>query len=455
MQIQRIDLLQKDMPKKWYNIQADLPKPLDPPLGPDGKPVTPDQLSAIFPMSLIEQEVSTQRWIDIPEPVLDAYARWRPSPVFRALALEKALGTPAKIYYKYEGCSPAGSHKPNTSIPQAYYNKISGVNRLTTETGAGQWGSALAFAGALFGVTVRVFMVKASYDMKPSRKQIMAVWGAECFASPSKETAFGRSVLAKDPGNPGSLGLAISEAVEEAAGRKDTNYALGSVLNHVMLHQTVIGLEAKEQLASVGAYPDVVIACIGGGSNFAGLSFPFAADKITQKKNVKIIAVEPKACPSVTKGEYTYDFGDTAGMTPLMKMYTLGHSFMPPSIHAGGLRYHGMSPLVSALVNQGFVEARSYFQKEIFDAALMFARTEGLVAAPETTHAIKAAIDEALLAKQEGKEKTILFNFSGHGFFDLSSYQLFLDGKLEDYDYPEEAVHTALEALKDLPIGRK
>ncbi|MEJ5284921.1 MAG: TrpB-like pyridoxal phosphate-dependent enzyme [Brevinematia bacterium] len=447
MEIQKIDLLQKDMPKKWYNIQADLPVPLDPPLGPDGKPLNPSAMEAIFPKALIEQEMSTQRWIDIPEEVLDVYARWRPTPIFRAIHLEKLLGTPARIYYKYEGASPAGSHKPNTSIPQAYYNKKEGITRLTTETGAGQWGSALALAGALFGVNVRVYMVKASFNMKPARKQIMATWGAECIASPSNLTEFGKKVLAEDPDNPGSLGIAISEAVEEAASRKDTNYALGSVLNHVMLHQTIIGLEAKKQMESVGVYPDVVIGCIGGGSNFAGMSFPFLMDKIQENKNIKVIAVEPKACPTVTKGAYAYDYGDTAGMTPILKMFTLGHTFMPPSIHAGGLRYHGMAPLVSAVVKQGLVEARAYYQKEVFEAGLLFARTEGVVPAPETTHAIKAAIDEAIKAKEEGKAKTILVNFSGHGFFDLSSYQLYLDGKLEDYEYHDDEVKKALEKL--------
>ncbi len=447
MEIQKIDLLQKDMPTKWYNIQADLPVPLDPPLGPDGKPLNPSAMEAIFPKALIEQEMSTQRWIDIPEEVLDVYARWRPTPIFRAIHLEKLLGTPAKIYYKYEGASPAGSHKPNTSIPQAYYNKKEGITRLTTETGAGQWGSALALAGALFGVNIRVYMVKASFNMKPARKQIMATWGAECIASPSNLTEFGRKVLAEDPDNPGSLGIAISEAVEEAASRKDTNYALGSVLNHVMLHQTIIGLEAKKQMEYVGAYPDVVIGCIGGGSNFAGMSFPFLMDKIQENKNIKVIAVEPKACPTVTKGAYAYDYGDTAGMTPILKMFTLGHTFMPPSIHAGGLRYHGMAPLVSAVVKQGLVEARAYYQKEVFEAGLLFARTEGVVPAPETTHAIKAAIDEAIKAKEEGKAKTILVNFSGHGFFDLSSYQLYLDGKLEDYEYHDDEVKKALEKL--------
>jgi len=449
MEIQKIDLIQKDMPREWYNIQADLPVPLDPPLGPDGKPITPDKLEVIFPKALIEQEVSTERWIKIPEEVLDVYCRYRPSPIFRAVHLEKVLGTPAKIYYKYEGVSPAGSHKPNTSIAQAYYNKKEGIKRLTTETGAGQWGSALALAGSLFGIGVRIYMVKASYNIKPARKQLMAVWGAECFASPSNETEFGRKLLAENPDNPGSLGIAISEAVEEAVSRKDTNYSLGSVLNHVLLHQTIIGLEAKKQLASVNEYPDVVIGCIGGGSNFAGIAFPFIMDMIHENKKVKIIAAEPKACPSVTKGVYEYDFGDTAGMTPLLKMFTLGHSFMPPSIHAGGLRYHGMAPLVSAVVKQGFAEARAYHQTEVFEAGLLFARTEGIVPAPETTHAIKATIEEAVKAKKEGKQKTILFNFSGHGFFDLSSYQMYLDGKLQDYEYPAEEVK---KALKELPL---
>ena len=452
MEIQKIDLAQKDIPTSWYNIQADLPKPLDPPLAPDGSIITPEQMHRIFPMGLLEQEMSSERWIKIPEEVLDVYCRWRPSPLIRAIHLEKALGTPAKIFYKYEGISPAGSHKPNTSIPQAYYNKKEGVKRLTTETGAGQWGSALALAGSLFGIEVRVFMVKASFNMKPARKQIMNVWGAECIASPSNKTDYGRNLLARDPENPGSLGIAISEAVEEAAGRDDTNYSLGSVLNHVLLHQTIIGLEAKKQLEYINAYPDVVIGCIGGGSNFGGISFPFVMDKIQNNKNVKIVASEPKACPSVTKGAYEYDYGDTAGMAPIVKMYTLGHSFMPPSIHAGGLRYHGMAPLVSALVNQGFAEARAYHQNEVFEAGVLFARTEGIVPAPETNHAIKAVIEEALNAKKEGKEKTILFNFSGHGFFDLTSYQLYLENKLEDYEYPEDDVK---KALKDLPFKNK
>ncbi len=451
MEIQKIDLLQKDMPRKWYNIQADLPKPLDPPVGPDGNPIGPEALAAIFPMKLIEQEVSQDRWHDIPEPVLDAYARWRPTPIFRAIHLEKALNTPAKIYYKYEGASPAGSHKPNTSIAQAYYNMEAGIKRITTETGAGQWGSALSFAGALFGLEIRVYMVRVSYDMKPYRKFLMSTWGAECIPSPSNMTEYGKKVLAQDPNNPGSLGIAISEAVEEAASRKDTNYSLGSVLNHVLMHQTIIGLESKIQMGYVNDYPDVVIGCVGGGSNFAGLAFPFVQDKITEGKKTSVIAVEPKACPTITKGEYEYDFGDTAGMTPILKMFTLGHNFMPPSIHAGGLRYHGMAPLVSALVNQGFVEGRSYHQIECFDAALLFARTEGIVAAPETSHAIKAAVDEALKAKEEGKEKTILFNFSGHGFFDMASYDLYLRKQLTDYDYPESKIK---EALKELPLRK-
>jgi len=447
MEIQKIDLSQKDMPKQWYNIQADLPVPLDPPLGPDGKPLNPSAMEVIFPKTLIEQEISTQRWIDIPEEVLDVYARWRPTPIFRAIHLEKVLNTPAKIYYKYEGLSPAGSHKPNTSIPQAYYNKKEGIKRLTTETGAGQWGSALALAGALFGLQVRIYMVKASYQQKPARKQLMAAWGAECIPSPSNLTEFGKKILAEDPDNPGSLGIAISEAVEEAASRKDTNYSLGSVLNHVLLHQTIIGLEAKKQMESINTYPDIVIGCIGGGSNFAGLSFPYIMDMIQKNKKLKVIAVEPKACPSVTKGIYAYDYGDTAGMTPILKMFTLGHTFMPPAIHAGGLRYHGMAPLVSALVKQNFIEARAYYQKEVFEAGVLFARTEGVVPAPETNHAIKAAIDEAIKAREEGKEKVILFNFSGHGFFDLFSYQLYLDGKLEDYEYHDEDVKKALEKL--------
>lgn len=452
MEIQKIDLMQKDMPRKWYNIQADLPKPLDPPVGPDGKPISPDALTAIFPKALIEQEMSTERWIDIPEEVLDVYARWRPTPVFRAIHLEQYLKTPAKIYYKYEGASPAGSHKPNTAIAQAYYNKKEGVTRLTTETGAGQWGSALSLAGDLFGVQVRVYMVKSSYNMKPARRQLMATWGAECIASPSNLTEFGRKILAEDPSNPGSLGIAISEAVEEAANRNDTNYALGSVLNHVLLHQTIIGLEAKAQLASVNAYPDVVIGCVGGGSNFGGIAFPFLHDVIREGKKIKVIAVEPKACPTLTKGLYTYDYGDTAGMTPIMKMHTLGHTFMPPTIHAGGLRYHGMAPLVSAVLNEGLIEARAYYQKEVFEAGVLFARTEGMVPAPETTHAIKAAIDEAIRAREEATPRTILFNFSGHGFFDMSSYQLYFEGSMEDYEHPDKAIQ---EALHHLPLQAK
>lgn len=452
MEIQKIDLMQKDMPRQWYNLQADLPKPIDPPLGRDGKPLSPDLLATLFPRSLIEQEVSTQRWIDIPEEILDVYARWRPTPIFRAIHLEKHLRTPAQIYYKYEGTSPAGSHKPNTAIAQAYYNKKEGITRLTTETGAGQWGSSLSLAGALFGIQVRVYMVKSSYNMKPARRQLMTTWGAECIASPSNLTEFGRKILAEDPSNPGSLGIAISEAVEEAANREDTNYALGSVLNHVLLHQTIIGLEAKAQLASAHVYPDVVIGCVGGGSNFGGIAFPFLHDVLRENKKVKVIAVEPKACPTLTKGPYTYDYGDTAGMTPLMKMHTLGHTFMPPTIHAGGLRYHGMAPLVSATLEQGLIEARSYYQKEVFDAGVLFARIEGLVPAPETTHAIKAVIDEAILAREEATPRVILFNFSGHGFFDLSSYQIYFDGAMENYEYPDEAIQ---EALQHLPLQEK
>ncbi len=449
MDKRKIDLPQSEMPRQWYNIIPDLPAPLEPPLDPQtGKPLSPDALSVIFPDALIEQEMSNQRWIDIPEEVLEAYARWRPTPIFRAKALEEYLGTPAKIYYKYEGASPAGSHKPNTAIAQAYYNKKEGIKRLTTETGAGQWGSALSLAGALFGLQITVFMVKISYEQKPFRKMLMHVWGAEVFASPSEQTEYGRKVLAKDPNNPGSLGIAISEAVEMAVKDKETNYSLGSVLNHVLMHQTIIGLEAKKQFEKEGIYPDVVIGCIGGGSNFAGASFPFVMDKLSgKKKDLDVIAVEPKACPTVTKGAYDYDFGDTAGMTPLLKMYTLGHSFVPPPIHAGGLRYHGMAPLVSLLNREGVIRTISYHQNEVYEAGVLFSRTEGIVPAPETNHAIKAAIDEALKAKEEGKEKVIFFNFSGHGFFDLTGYEAYMAGKLEDYELPDEKVQKGVAQL--------
>ena len=443
----KIVLSDKEIPTKWYNIVADMPNKPKPPLHPGTKqPVGPDDLKPIFPMDLILQEVSTERWIDIPEEVLDIYSLWRPSPMFRAHRLEKALGTPAKIYYKYEGVSPAGSHKPNTSIPQAYYNKKAGIKRIATETGAGQWGSSMALAGKLFGLDVTVYMVKVSYGQKPYRRIMMETWGATVHASPSKVTNAGRKFLELDPDNQGSLGIAISEAVEDAATHNDTNYALGSVLNHVCMHQTVIGLEAKKQMEIAGDYPDVVIGCCGGGSNLAGISFPFIHDKIGGKK-VRVIAVEPASCPTLTKGEFRYDFGDVAGMTPLMTMYTLGHDFMPPGIHAGGLRYHGDSPLVSQLYHDKLIEARAYTQIPVFEAAMQFANTEAIIPAPESAHAIRAAIDEALLAKEEGKQKTILFNLSGHGYFDLQAYADYHDGKLQDYEYPAAKIKEALAKL--------
>jgi tryptophan synthase beta chain len=443
----KILLDESDIPTHWYNVVADMPNPPLPPLGPDGKPVGPEQMLAIFPGPLLEQEMSGERWIAIPEPVREIYRQWRPTPMFRARRLEQMLGTPAKIYYKYEGVSPAGSHKVNTSVPQAYFNKLVGINRLTTETGAGQWGSSMAMAGQMFGIEVRVYMVKVSYNQKPFRRSMMHTWGAEVFASPTDMTHAGRTALEKDPNNPGSLGLAISEAVEEAASRKDTNYCLGSVLNHVCLHQTVIGLEAKKQFEKVGDYPDMVFACCGGGSNFAGTAFPFLADKAAGKK-VRLVAAEPSSCPSLTKGVYAYDFGDVSGYTPMMKMYTLGHDFMPPSIHAGGLRYHGDSPLVCQLYNEGLIEAVAVPQVATFEAGVQFARAEGIIPAPESNHAIRACIDEALRCKQSGEKKTLFFNLSGHGHFDMASYDKYFAGELEDYDYPAEAVQ---EALKRLP----
>src|SRR5512138_2021251 len=435
------------IPKQWYNIIPDMPGPLAPVIHPGTlQPVTPDDLLPIFPMGLIEQEVSQQRWVKIPDEVREIYRLWRPAPLHRAVRLEQALGTPARIYYKYEGVSPAGSHKPNTAVPQAYYNKIAGTKRIATETGAGQWGSSMALAAQMFGLRCTVYMVKVSFEQKPYRKSMMQLWGAEVFASPSDRTNAGRSILAKDPSSQGSLGIAISEAVEDAVMREDTRYALGSVLNHVCMHQSVIGLEAKEQLKLAGDYPDVVIGCHGGGSNFAGIAFPFVADKATGKK-VRVLAVEPTSCPTLTKGVYTFDYGDTAKMAPIAKMYTLGHDFMPPGIHAGGLRYHGASPLVSQLVNAGVVEARAVPQLACFDAAVQFARTELIIPAPESSHAIRAAIDEALQAKQEGKEKTILFNLSGHGHVDMAAYDAYFAGKLEDYAYPAEKVKEALSRL--------
>lgn len=446
----KILLNESDMPKKWYNILHDLPKPLAPHLNPGTKqPAEPDDLSPIFPMSLIMQEMSSDEFIDIPEEVLKVYSLWRPTVLHRAYNLEKALGTPARIYYKNESTSPAGSHKPNTAVAQAYYNKEAGIKRIATETGAGQWGSAIAFAAALFGLEVQVYMVRVSFDQKPYRKSMMQSWGAKCIASPSELTNTGRAALKENPDNPGSLGLAISEAVEDAATREDTNYSLGSVLNHVLLHQSIVGLEAKKQLEIAGHYPDVIIGCAGGGSNFSGFAAPFIRDKINGK-DLEILAIEPASCPTLTKGIFTYDFGDVGKMTPLLKMHTLGHSFIPPSIHAGGLRYHGMAPILSAVVEQGIVKAKAYHQNETFEAGILFARTEGILPAPETAHAIKGAVDQALQAKEEGKEKTIVFNFSGHGHFDLGAYDMYLNKKLTDYDYPESEIKKALEEIKDI-----
>jgi tryptophan synthase beta chain len=445
----RILLDQDEMPKAWYNLAADLPHAPLPPLGQDGSPVGPDQLSAVFPMNLIEQEMSSDRWIDIPEEVRAILYRWRPSPLHRAYGLEKALGTPARIYYKNESVSPAGSHKPNTAVAQAYYNKVAGIKKLTTETGAGQWGSALSFACAQFGLRCKVYMVSSSYKQKPYRKFLMQTWGGTCVPSPSPFTQAGRAVLAKDPDSPGSLGIAISEAVEEAVADRsgETRYALGSVLNHVMLHQTVIGLEAKKQLAKVGEKKvDQVIACVGGGSNFAGLAFPFLADKIAGA-DIELIPVEPTSCPSLTKGTFSYDLGDIAGMTPYLPMYTLGHSFMPHTLHAGGLRYHGMAPLVSAAAREGYLSPSAVPQLECFKAAVTLARAEGLVVAPETSHAVAQVVREALRAKEEGREKVIVFGLSGHGFLDLQGYADYFAGLLEDYEYPEEEVAAAMAEL--------
>ncbi len=442
----KILLDESDIPTHWYNVIADMPNPPAPPLGPDGKPIPPQALGAIFPEALIMQEISGERWIPIPEPIREIYRLWRPSPLYRAHRLEAALKTPAKIFYKYEGVSPAGSHKPNTAVAQAYYNRQAGIKRLATETGAGQWGSALALAGRMFGIEIRVYMVKVSYEQKPFRRSMMQTWGAEVFASPTDKTESGRKVLAADPASQGSLGIAISEAVEEAAGRKDTNYSLGSVLNHVLLHQTVIGLEARKQMARAGEYPDVVIASCGGGSNFGGIAFPFFADKAAGKP-VRLIAVEPTSCPTLTKGKYAYDFGDTVGLTPLMKMYTLGHDFMPPGIHAGGLRYHGDSPLVSQLYHEKLIEAVAVPQLATFEAGVQFARAEGIIPAPESNHAVRVAIDEALAAKKAKEPRTILFNLSGHGHFDMAAYDRYFAGDLEDYDYPAAAVEASMKKL--------
>jgi tryptophan synthase beta chain len=458
MDERKIVLSEKEMPKRWYNVMADLPKgpggtpPLLPPLNPATKqPIGPAELAPIFPMELIKQEVSMEKWIDIPDPVRKVLALWRPSPLYRARRLEEFLKTPARIYYKNESFSPPGSHKPNTAVAQAYYNKQEGVKRICTETGAGQWGSALAYATSQFGMQCTVYMVRVSYEQKPYRKMLMHVWGAEVFPSPTDRTNAGRSILAKDPHTTGSLGIAISEAIEDAATHDDAKYSLGSVLNHVLLHQTVVGLEIKQQLKLAGEKDaHVVIGCVGGGSNFAGAAFPFVPDKLAGM-DLRLIAVEPAACPTLTRGKFRYDFGDTARLTPLLKMFTLGHSFVPPPIHAGGLRYHGAAPLLSLLVHQKVIEAVSVPQTGVFDAALTFARTEGFLPAPETAHALRVTIDEALKCKENREEKCIVVNFSGHGFFDLGAYEQYLGGKLEDYRYPEELIDKAMAELAELP----
>ncbi len=443
------------LPKAWYNINADMPVPAAPVLHPGTKePVTPDFLAVLFPMALIMQQVSPERWIEIPEPVRDVYRLWRPTPLHRAVRLERALDTPAHIYYKYEGVSPVGSHKPNTAVAQAFYNKQEGVKALTTETGAGQWGSALAMACNFFGIDLEVFMVNVSYEQKPYRRIIMENYGATVYASPTDRTQYGRRVRAEDPQSNGSLGIAISEAVETAAtsgGRK--KYSLGSVLGFVLMHQSVIGLESLEQLALAGEYPDIVIGCAGGGSNFGGFAYPFLHKNLTEGKKTTIVAVEPASCPSLTKGKYTFDYGDTAAMAPIVKMHTLGHTFMPPGIHAGGLRYHGMAPSVSALVASGHIEARAVMQLATFDAAVQFSRAEGIIPAPESAHAIRVAIDEALRCKREGTRRVIAFNLSGHGHFDMGAYEAYQRGKLEDYEYPAALVAEAMKHLPEVPVG--
>jgi tryptophan synthase beta chain len=446
---------QKDMPTHWYNVQADLPEPLPPTLNPMTKePATPEFMHALFPMECILQEVNTaDRYIEIPDEVLDIYRTWRPTVLHRAYKLEKALDTPAKIFYKYEGTNQAGSHKPNTAVAQAYYNKKEGIKRIATETGAGQWGSALSFAGALFDIEIKVYMVRISYDQKPYRRIAMEVWGANCVPSPSPDTKSGRDMLAKWPDCPGSLGLAISEAVEDAVSREDTHYSLGSVVNHVLLHQTIIGEETRKQMEMADAYPDIIVGCIGGGSNFAGQFLPWIRDKISgKKKDMRIICVEPESCPTVTKGLYAFDYGDAVGLGPIVKMYTLGHGFIPPPIHAGGLRYHGMAPIICHLHRLGLVEAQAVPQTEVFKAGVQFARTEGIISAPEANHDLKVAIDEALKCKEEGKSKTILIAHSGHGHFDLAAYEKFLSGELVDYDYPEEEVRKAQAELPQVSL---
>lgn len=445
-------LTEDKLPRQWYNIATDMPVgSIRPPLNPEtGQPIGPEALAGIFPMSLIEQEVSQERFIDIPEEVLEIYKLWRPTPLIRAMRLEKELDTPAKIYFKYEGVSPAGSHKPNTAVPQAYYNREAGIKRIATETGAGQWGSAMSLATQMFGMECTVYMVKVSYDQKPYRRIMMEIYGAEVLASPTERTNSGRKILEEYPDSLGSLGIAISEACEDAGTHDDTNYSLGSVLNHVLLHQTVVGEEAVQQMEMTGDYPDVIIGCIGGGSNYAGLAFPFMRDRLAGTRQTEFIAAEPSACPTVTKGTYTYDFGDTLQSTPLLPMHTLGHDFVPPGIHAGGLRYHGMAPLISSLVESGNMSAVAYNQTEVFDAALKFARTESIIPAPEASHAIKAVIDEALKARDAGEEKVILFNLSGHGHFDLSAYDQYLAGELTDFAYPEEKIKESMAKIPKL-----
>ncbi|MEJ2586879.1 MAG: TrpB-like pyridoxal phosphate-dependent enzyme [Deltaproteobacteria bacterium] len=455
MEVKKIFLPESELPRQWYNIQADMPTPLEPPLHPGtGQPAGPEDLAPIFPMPLIEQEVSQERWIDIPEEILEKYLIWRPTPLYRAYNLEKYLDTPAKIYFKNEGVSPAGSHKPNTAIAQAYYNKISGTKKICTETGAGQWGSALSFCCALFGLECKVYMVKISFQQKPYRRMMMETWGATCVASPSNETKAGQSILAKNPDSPGSLGIAISEAVEAAVSSEENKYSLGSVLNHVMLHQTINGLECQKQLAIAGDYPDVVIGCAGGGSNFAGNCLPFVRDKI-HGKDIDIIGVEPASCPTMTRGPFAYDFGDTVQMTPLLAMHTLGHSFVPEPIHAGGLRYHGMAPIISQLVLDNLIRPVAIAQMETFKAGITFARTEGFISAPETDHAVAMTIREALKAKEEGKEKVILMNWSGHGLVDMAAYEAYLHGKLADHELEEDAIQRALEEIAPLPKPRQ
>jgi tryptophan synthase beta chain len=450
MSTKSVVLAANEIPRQWYNILADIK--LNPPLGPDGNPVGPDDLAPVFPMNLIEQEVSDQRWIDIPEAVLDVLAIWRPSPLIRADRLEKILGTPARIYFKNEGVSPPGSHKPNTAVPQAYYNKEFGIENMTTETGAGQWGSALSFACAQFGLNCKVYMVRVSFDQKPYRKAMMEAWGGKCIASPSNETKAGQDALAKDPNTPGSLGIAISEAIEAAVSDQSgkTRYSLGSVLNHVMLHQTIIGLEARKQMAMIEETPDIIIGCAGGGSNFAGLAFPFVQDKINGKQ-IEIYPVEPKACPTLTRAPFSYDHGDTARYTPLLPMHSLGHAFVPAPIHAGGLRYHGMAPTVSQLVNEGLITPQSVSQLDSFKAGVMWARSEGVIPAPETTNALAQVVIEAEKAKQEGKEKVILFNFSGHGLLDLAGYEKYFSGELTDFELSDGEMQESMKVFADFP----